>query len=340
MGVKIKDIAKRLEVSPGTISKALNDKKGVSEELKKKIKKLANEMGYRPNLIAQRLSSKKSNTIGVFILSRDKIKLRDSFAIEILDGITEKANKLGYDILLFTTTGNNLNEEQYIELCKARRVEGAIFIGLCSDDPQLEDIRASDIPIAIIDLELDAKNVGYISSDNELGIISALEYLINLGHRKIGFIGSSKTAEVSQIRYKAYQSYLKARNLYKVDYVWEGDFTRESGEKVAEEVLRLKDIPTAIISASDSMALGALKIFKDKGIRIPEDISLIGFDNISATEYSNPRLTTINQDGIALGKEALNFILNKSQGHSVPKRRLLKPELIIRDSVKDIRNNF
>ncbi|TDX45530.1 LacI family DNA-binding transcriptional regulator [Orenia marismortui] len=340
MGVKIKDIAKRLGVSPGTISKALNDKKGVSEELKKKIKKLANEMGYRPNLIAQRLSSKKSNTIGVFILSRDKIKLRDSFAIEILDGITEKANKLGYDILLFTTTGNNLNEEQYIELCKARRVEGAIFIGLCSDDPQLEDIRASDIPIAIIDLELDAKNVGYISSDNELGIISALEYLINLGHRKIGFIGSSKTAEVSQIRYKAYQSYLKARNLYKADYVWEGDFTRESGEKVAEEVLRLKDRPTAIISASDSMALGAIKIFKDKGIRIPEDISVIGFDNISATEYSNPRLTTINQDGIALGKEALNFILNKSQGNSVPKRRLLKPELIIRDSVKDIRNNF
>jgi len=337
MGVKIRDIANRLGVSPGTVSKALNDRKGVGDKLKAKIKRVAKEMNYHPNPIARRLSMNKSNTIGVFILSRDKIKLRESFAIEILDGIADEANKRGYDILLFTNNSSLHQKVNYLKLCKERRVEGAIFFGLALNDPELEEIKRSDIPVAIIDLKVEGEHVGYISSDNPTGINQALDYLTDLGHQKIGFFKSTKDAEVSEIRFRAYKDYLLQRNLYNPTYVWEGDFTRESGESLAKEVLGLDSRPTAILSANDSMALGAMRTFKDVGLKIPDDISLIGFDNMPAAQYTNPELTTINQDGVAFGKEAVDFILNKLDGLQVEKERFLRPELIIRNSVKEIR---
>jgi DNA-binding LacI/PurR family transcriptional regulator len=339
MGVKIRDIADKLGVSPGTVSKALNDRKGVGDKLKAKIKRVAKEMEYHPNPIARRLSMNKSNTIGVFILSRDKIRLRESFAIEILDGVAEEANKRGYDILLFTNTSSLYQNVNYLKLCKERRVEGAIFFGLALNDPELEEIKQADIPVAIIDLKIKGENIGYISSDNPTGINQALDYLTELGHQRVGFFKSTKEAEVSEIRFRAYQDYLLERNLYNPAYVWEGDFTKESGERLAQEVLSLKQRPTAILSANDSMALGAMGTFKAAGLKIPDDISLVGFDNMPATQYTSPKLTTINQDGILFGKEAVNFILNKLNANSVEvvKEKLLKPELIIRNSVKDLR---
>ena len=331
MGVKLTDIAKKLDVSPGTVSKALNDKSGVGKELRKKIKREAKKLGYKPNPIAQRLSTNKSRTIGVFMLNRDNIRLKENFGIEIVDGITELANHAQYDILLFTIT--NDDQCSYLELCKERKVEGAIFISLCSDDPQLEDIKKSEFPIAVIDLKLKGKNLGYITSDNYSGIQRALDYLFEMGHRKIGFIKSCAGAEVSQIRFNAYRDYLQTEDLYQKDYVWQGDFSKESGQQVAEEILGKTNKPTAIIAANDLMALEAMNTFKQSGVKVPQDISIIGFDDILAARYSDPSLTTVAQDGIGLGKEAAQFILNSLRGQETTSEKLLTTKLIIRDSV-------
>jgi DNA-binding LacI/PurR family transcriptional regulator len=336
MEVKLKDIADKLGVSPGTVSKALNDKQGVGDDLRKKIKKLATEMSYRPNPIAKRLSTNKSNTIGVFMLNRDNIRLEESFGIEIVDGITERANGAQYDILLFTITKDTYNQRSYLELCKERKVEGAIFISLCLDDPHIEEIKDSDIPVAIIDLELTGDNLGYITSDNYSGIKEALDYLVTQGHSEIGFIKSCAGAEVSQVRFNAYQEYLKQSGLYNENYVWKGDFSKESGQQVAEEILAATDRPTAIIAANDLMALEAMKTFKEAGLDVPKDISIIGFDDIPAARYCDPTLTTVAQDGIGLGKETTKFILDSLAGKKKTVAKLLPTKLVIRDSVAKV----
>ena len=333
MGVKLKDIAEKLDVSPGTVSKALNDKQGVGNDLRKKIKSEAEQMGYKPNPIAQRLSTNKSNTIGVFMLNRDNIRLRESFGIEIVDGITEQANQAQYDILLFTITKDTYNQRSYLELCRERKVEGAIFISLCLDDPHIEEIKKAQMPVAVIDVNLEGENLGYVTSDNYSGIEQALDYLFEMGHRKIGFIGSCEGAEVSQIRMQAYQDYMKKAGLYNEQYVWRGDFSKESGHQVAEKIVASSDKPTALIAVSDLMALEIMKTFREAGIAVPEDISIIGFDDIPAARYSDPALTTVAQDGIGLGKEATKFILDNLAGEKTSVAKLLPTELVIRDSV-------
>ena len=333
MGVKLKDIAEKLEVSPGTVSKALNDKQGVGNDLRQKIKEEAKNMGYKPNPIAQRLSTNKSNTIGVFMLNRDNIRLKESFGIEIVDGITEQANQAQYDILLFTITKDTYNQRSYLELCRERKVEGAIFISLCLDDPHIEEIKQSEMPVAVIDVKLEGDNLGYVTSDNYAGIKQALDYLFDMGHRKIGFIGSCEGAEVSQIRLKAYQDYMQEAGLYDEQYIWRGDFSKESGQQVAEEILSISDKPTAVIAVSDLMALEIMKTFRTDGVAVPEDISIIGFDDIPASRYSDPALTTVAQDGIGLGKEATKFILDSLKGKKTENAKLLPTELIVRESV-------
>ncbi|MBM7555428.1 LacI family DNA-binding transcriptional regulator [Halanaerobacter jeridensis] len=335
MGVKLKDIAEKLGVSSGTVSKALNDKEGVGHDLRKKIKKAAKEMGYRPNPIAQRLSTNRSNTIGVFMLNRDHIRLKESFGIEIVDGITEQANQAQYDILLFTITKDTYSQRSYLELCRERKVEGAIFISLCLDDPHIEEIKEAEMPVAVIDIKLEGKNLGYITSNNYSGIEQALDYLFEMGHRKIGFIGSCEGAEVSQIRLQAYQDYMQQAGFYDEDYIWRGDFSKESGQQVAEEILSTPDKPTALIAVSDLMALEIMKTLKKAGVAIPEDISIIGFDDIPAARYSDPALTTVAQNGIGLGKEATKFILDSLEGKKTSDAKLLATELVLRESVAE-----
>lgn len=332
MGVTIKDIAKKLGVSATAVSKALNDRNDVSNELKEKVHKVAEELDYSPNSIAKRLVTNKSNTIGVFMFSRHKSTFKETFGFQILGGILEEANNNGYDIILFSTDSDLLNEKSYIELCKERRVEGAIFTGIRLDDPHLEEIKNTSFPISIIDTYIEGKNVNFISTDNEAGIRKALDYLWNLGHRRIAMINGHKNAQVSQQRLNAFRKYLKEKGVYNKGLIFTGDFTENSGYQCAKKIMKLKELPTAVFVASDLMALGVMRAFKEDGFNLPADISIIGFDNINTGEYTEPRLTTVSQDGIAMGKEAIRLVLNKIKGKGLQQKCLLKPELIIRDS--------
>lgn len=329
MGCTIKDIMEELNVSRGTVSKALNDKQGVSDDLRKKIKEKAKEMGYIPNSMAKRLSTRKSNTIGVFLLDRDKRKMKENFGIEFLDGIAKEAAKDNYDILFFTVTKDSSKKSKsYIDLCRERSVEGAIFIGLEEDDPNLEELRKSDIPISVIDITIKGKNVLEITSDNLDGIESGLNYFYKKGHRDIAFIKGTPTCEVAGIRYDRYAKFMKDLNNFRSDYIFNGDFRYEDGLKAADKIYKLEKRPTAVFCANDQMALGLIKGLNNKRIEVPEDISVIGFDNIIAGEHSNPALTTIGQDVMEIGREAFKGIFREDKS-----KVIVKPRLIIRESV-------
>jgi DNA-binding LacI/PurR family transcriptional regulator len=339
MSVNIKDIAKKLGVSPAAVSKALNDRKDISEKLKRKVHEMARELDYTPNSIAKRLVTNKSNTIGVFIFSRQEHTFSNDLGLQFLGGILEEANKNNYDIVLFSTDSDLLNEKSYIELCKERRAEGAIFTGLRLDDPHIRKIKNSTFPISIIDTYIEGENVNFISTDNKLGVWLALDYLWKLGHRKIAIINGHRNAQVSWERLKAYQNYLEGKKVYDERLVFTGDFTEDSGYQCAVKIMKLKELPTALFIAGDLMALGAMKAFKESGFNLPKDMSIIGFDNIPIGDYSTPRLTTIGQDAVGMGKWSVKLILNKLKREEPQKKYLLKPKLIIRDSCSPVNVN-
>ncbi|MCF8001443.1 MAG: LacI family transcriptional regulator [Halanaerobiales bacterium] len=339
MSITIKDIANELDISVTAVSKALNDRKDISDELKSKVKKVAEEMNYSPNTIAQRLVNNKSNTIGVFVLSRqpeEKIREEENFGFKFLTGILEESNKRGYDILLFSTNSDLIKEKSYLKLCRERKVEGAVFTGLRLDDPHLEEIRNSEIPISIIDTYIEGENVGYVTTDNEAGVNKALNHLWSLGHRNIAMVNGHKKAQISKIRFKYFEKFLKNRNSFNPELVFEGDFSMDSGYKCAQKIIELdKDHrPTAIFAASDLMAIGIIKAFKDANLNIPEEISIVGFDNIFTGEYVKPSLTTISQNAIEMGEKAVEMIINES--FRSQKEIYIKPELVKRDSCKKI----
>lgn len=339
MSTTIKDIANELGISVTAVSKALNDRDDISDELKVKVREVAEKLNYSPNTIAQRLVNKKSNTIGVFVLSRqpeEKVREEENFGFKFLTGILEASNRMGYDILLFSTNSDLLKEKSYLKLCRERKVEGAVFTGLRLDDPHIEEIKNSEIPISIIDTYIEGDNVGCITTDNKDGVYQALNYLSDLGHKKIAMVNGHKEAQVSKIRFKHFKNYLKSKNYFNPDWVYAGDFTMDSGYNCAQEIIDL-DVakrPTAIFAASDLMAIGIIKALKDADIKVPEEISVVGFDNIFTGEYIRPSLTTVSQNAIDMGEKAVEWILDESLRNK--NKIYLKPELVKRQSCQKI----
>jgi len=328
MAATIKDIARKLNISTAAVSKAINNKDDVSEDLKKRVKEVAEELGYSPNYFAKKLVMNKSNLIAVFISGLEKLSTAEHFGFNFIEGIMEQADKNEYDVIIFSEK----NEKSYKKICEEKKIEGAVFIGLKSDDRYINDIKKMEIPVSVIDLYIRGKNISYISSDNEVGVSKALEYIYNIGHRKIGIIAGEDNSQIGDIRYNKYIEFVKKNKIFNKNFIKRGDFTRESGYKAMENILKSKNLPTAVFAISDLMAIGAIQAIQDKCLKVPEDISVIGFDNIKACEYINPKLTTISQNAIEIGRESANSIILRLQNKKVNKKILIEPELVIRNS--------
>jgi LacI family transcriptional regulator len=290
-------------------------------------------MDYSPNSIAKRLVTNKSNTIGVFFLARLDI-FHEHFRFQFLAGIMEEANKIGYDILLFSTEEDNIAPKSYIKLCKERRVEGAIFTGLDMSDPHIDDIKNSPFPIALIDNYLPGKNLGFITTDNEKGIKRALDYLWQLGHHRIAMVTGGNKALVSRIRFNTYKQFMEEKGCYHQELVYHGNFKMSSGYECGLIIAEQKKLPDAVIVVSDLMAIGVIEAFEEKGVKVPDNISLIGFDNLFASSCTRPKLTTVGQDPVGMGREAIRWVYDKIKGKGLDSQRLLEPELIIRNSCR------
>jgi len=330
----IKDLAKLAGVSHSTVSRALNDSTLIPEETRNRIKKIANEHGYSPNTLARQLVTRKSSTIGLFFLSLEELNFMENFGTQFMTAITRTCHLHGYDLLLFTTPRDLTNTCSYIELCRRRQVEGVIFMGMTSNDPHLEEIRHAAIPVAIIDFSLEGKNTAFIGTDSKAGIDMALDWLRDQGHRDIVFIGGPEVSQVAMAREAAYRSYTDVENMN--TRVFRGDFSRHSGYRCAQEIAQLRPLPTAILAASDAMALGATNAFKERGLRVPDDISVMGYDNAAASENADPALTTIGQDANAIGERTVLNILDRIAGRKTRKTNLIAPALVIRESVRRV----
>ncbi len=336
MAVTIKDIAKYAGVSVTTVSRALNGYPDVSEETREKIKKIAEELNYSPNSIARGLVTNKTHTVGLVVSELIKPGAYHPFFLEILAGIKAGLRKDKYDLILYTVDPTSQDVTPYEKLCNDRKVDGAIVEGLKLSDPYIEEIKNTEIPTVLIDIPILNDKVGYVSSDNVQAAFEATSYLIKLGHKNIGFINGHNDAAVSFERLEGYKKALYKNNIpYKDEYVVFDDFTQDGGYNCFRKMIFENPEITAVFHASDLMAIGSLKAAQDLGMQVPDDISIVGFDDIELSSLITPGLTTIRQENYKIGYMAARHLVSIIKGEK-PRHIIIPHRLIIRQSAKKI----
>jgi LacI family transcriptional regulator len=331
--ITIKDIAHMANVSHTTVSRALNDKSRIRNETKEKILAIVRELNYQPNFIARSLVMKRTKTLGLVITT-----ISNPFYIELAQGIEATARGLGYNIILCSTHGDLSVEKQHIDMLRSKGVDGIIFTSAHLGDPNIVVLAEESFPIVLVNRRtyhsLVREKVDYIGVNNILGGFLAVEHLIRLGHRQIGIIGGSAGSSVALERLEGGKKALQAYNLeQRNEYFWEGDFLKESGYRGGKRFLQMIEPPSAVFAANDYMALGTYQAIAEEGLRIPEDIALVGFNDIEFTGMKGIDLTTIGQKKFEMGALAVKTLVEKIEGgenKSCTKDVLLKPELIIR----------
>lgn len=334
----IKDIARQANVSTTTVSRVLNNYPDVSDKTRKKIIRIIQENNYRPNTVARSLSTSKSNTIGIFFTDHFNTGLHHPFFREVIYGMEKSLGEKGYDIVYFTNRhwGENFS---YLDKCQDRHVDGVAMMGVLRNDPNLNKLLASKIPAVFVDIDIIGKNASYVISDNISGAKKAINYLYQLGHRKIGMLAGFSTTKTSQERFLGYQQALKELNLiYNSEWIFDGNYSEEGGYQAMREMLNLKELPTGVFCQSDGMAIGAMRAIEEAGFKVPDDFSLIGFDDIEASRYVRPALTTVAQNKEKMGSSIASLLINMIESPNAGNSPIILPvNLIERDSCKKIK---
>ncbi|MCY6957302.1 LacI family DNA-binding transcriptional regulator [Clostridium brassicae] len=328
MSTTIKDIARKLNISIATVSKALNDSYDISDKTKKRVREAAKEMNYKPNAIAQGLVTNKTNTIGLIIPD-----ITNPFYPEIARGVEEELNKYGYNIFLCNSNWEIKKEEKYIDLLVSKQVEGIILAHSGVKNGSLENI---DIPIVSVATKSGYKGENFVVIDDKKGGYLATKHLLDSGYKSIMFIGGQNTIETNRMRFEGYKQALMEQGIQLDErLIKNGDFTKESGYVLVKNSLKEGIIPTGIFGGTDMLALGVMQAVRECGLNIPEDIGIVGFDDISFSQLPEISLTTIAQPkydmGVISAKTLLDKI-NKSKG----KDTILNPKLIIRKTTRKV----
>jgi LacI family transcriptional regulator len=333
MSLTIKDIAKMAGVSPATVSKTINNYHGISESTKKKITDIINQTGYQPNFSAKSLATKKSNLIGLIYAGKINVEFTHPFFVEVVTAFKKNIGLLGYDILMFSNENLSQGNGSYLARCKHFHVDGCVIITGEEIEDSIYDLVNSEIPCMGIDLVLDGPQSSYVMTDNIALSGKVIQHLYLNSVRNIGFIGGQKDSKVTKLRE---QGYLQAMNQFglevREEWVKYGDYYEQSGYTAMKEILEAPMQPEAIFATSDMMAFGALMAIKEAGLSVPEDIRLIGCDDIDACRYSAPMLSTVKQDKERLGKLAAYMLNDLINGKSKLKPVFIDSELIVRES--------
>jgi LacI family transcriptional regulator len=344
--VTIRDVAKESGFSSTTVSIVLNNAplaRYIPATTKKRIERAAKKLGYRPNLFARSLRSKRSHTVGVMVAD-----MTDPFCIPVLRGIENALYQSSFLPILTDVQNERSRLERYLEMMLDRRVEGLIVVAnwLFLDINLLADLEKASIPTTIIGCELKTDVVSSVIVDNEVGAHMAVEHLHSLGHRKIAFIRGPKGLTDSSPRWKGIRSFAKASGL-ELDQHLILDLPEsrdpissfEAGYKLTEELIKQKRPFTAIMAFDDMAAFGTIRALAKAGIRVPEQCSVIGFDDVATCSIYTPALTTIRQPMEAMGATAvgivvdgINAVLEKRETSAL--HRKVAPELVVRESAR------
>lgn len=333
MRARIKDIAKKLNISESTVSRALSNHPRISYLTKKKVNATAKELNYRPNLVAKSLKLQSTKTIGLIIGD-----ITNPFYPEVVKGVEDVANKSGFNVILCNSDYDHEKEYHYLNILIGKRVDAIILTDVGNMAASVKLLNENKVPFVLIDVKPTSKmKVNCIYSDQEYGAYIATKHLIELGHSRIALINGPKTHSPCKQLEKGFR---KAMIASKIDiqrkYIKQCDLKINGGNQSMKELLMLKkdELPTAILFISDITAIGACDAIHDEGLKIPDDFSIIGYDDIPEAKYFSPPLSTVAQPKYELGSQGMSLLINEifhSQNNEFHQVRLL-PELIIRES--------
>lgn len=337
----IKDIAKVVGVTPAVVSYVLNGKEyKVSGETISKVKSAIKELNYIPNLTARSLVKNKSQLIGVMIPQTEdssQLLLTNPFYSEIISGVETKLRECGYHMILSGVDKGN----SYLDTSVQRNLDGAIIMGIYQEQ-FYEELKQARIPIVLIDSYISDNYFYRVGIDDEYGGYLATKYLIDQGHRDIALVtGSIKRDGVNEKRFLGYKRALSEASIfYNPDYVFDGSVSYEYGSVAGNTIAQKYKKITAVFATADLIALGVIKSITENGKEVPEDISVIGFDNISILKFTLPPLTTVGQDIMAKGVKATEVLINLIEGRGTNelKENILPLQIVERKSVKRINN--
>ncbi|WP_136605716.1 LacI family DNA-binding transcriptional regulator [Paenibacillus dokdonensis] len=330
MQAKIKDVAKHAGVSVTTVSRVLNGEKYVKDDLKAKVNKAIEELGYAPSHIARSLVRKKTNLIGVIVPD-----LTSSFYSTILSSIEERATANDYNLLVCNINEDIDKELKYLNVCQEMRVEGIIIMHEKINEQIRQFIHKIDIPVIFSSVKPMDQNLISVIIDDYQAAYDATKYLIELGHETIGFIGGDMRDITSgQNRYSGYRNAMADSGKKLVfEHIRFGDYKVKSGYDLMEEILSTGNPPTAVFAVSDDMAVGAMNCLRDHHLNIPEDISIMGFDGSQLTELVRPMLTSMEQPIRQMGEVTMDVLLKLIAGETdLADDIVLEHNLAMRDS--------
>lgn len=334
MNITIKDIAKLAGVSHTTVSRALNDSELIKTSTKEKIKKIAMEKGYTPNVSARSLVLDRSYNIGLFFSTLSE-GTSSSFFHEVVRGVS-LVIKNEYNLIV-----KGIDQYNDFFAITKKSFDGIIIMSQSpKDEAFIEDISNKKIPMILLNRESKKDVSSWVLSDDRMGSQKATQYLIDMGHKDIAIIEGIEGFQSSVERKEGYIRAMKDNDIeIDPDFMVKGEYNLQSGYTAMIEILNLKKRPTAVFCSNDDMAVGAMKAIISKGLSIPEDISIVGFDDNIFSEYTNPGLTTVRRPVGLIGQIGARYlidVLDNSREESL--KMNIKTELIVRDSVKKPKN--
>ncbi|UCD36982.1 MAG: LacI family DNA-binding transcriptional regulator [Fidelibacterota bacterium] len=332
MPVTMKDIAQMAGVSVVTVSRALNDKPDINEVTKESILRIAQDLNYAPHDLARSLITRKTKTIGIIIPNNE-----DPFYAKIVGGISAESRERGYSVILCSSRSDADEELRLFRVLREKRVDGMLIYPAQEDDRYIAELRNIAIPYVFLNRHTDELACDYVMNDNVHGTFSAVSELIRRGYRNIVYVCAKPTASSGEERIKGCQMAAEQHGLAAESLtVLTCEETIQSCYQLVKGVIQDKTPPMdAIFLWDDKLAIGAIKALLEAGLRIPQDIAVVGYDDIEISEFLYPSLTTVRQPTYQIGQTATRILLDKleTDGGLAPRQIILKPELIIRDTI-------
>jgi len=321
----INDVARRAKVSITTVSRVINNILTVSAKNRVRVEEAVAYYKYRPNISAQRLARGLNNSVGLVMPSYPGI-FHSFYAVELIRGVGHACEVLRMDLVFHITNGSNP--------INTNNVGGVIFADVIENRKQVEGALASGTPCVVINHKIDDLDVGYIAVDNTLGGRAAADYLVSLGHKKVATVTGNLTTQAGAQRLKGFEELLEEKGVpLPKEYVYQGDYSRRCARVAAEQFLKLPNPPTAIFAASDEMALEVMAVIFEKGLKVPGDISLVGFDDNPACLFGPVALTTVKQPLFQMAEGAVKYLHTVIHGGGTARKKtILAPELVVRES--------
>ena len=332
MRTTIKDVARVAGVHSSTVSRVINGKQCISQETAKRVFSAIEQLDYTPNALARSLKTKKIQTLAMLIPD-----ISNPFFAGLARGVEDTANQYGYNVILCNTDDCFEKEVIYLKLLAEKRVEGLIVATAQIRDKSILELGKTGCPYILLSRNIKGLQENSISIDDIAGGYLATEYLINLGHRNIAHIAGPYNTTTALDRIKGFKKALLNYGVpFQKQYIGEGDFRIKGGYQVMKQFLRLENPPTAVFTANDLLAVGAMEAIRENGYDVPADISIIGFDDIKLASYFSPPLTTIRQPMIEMGSLAIIKLLERIEHNLTHPNILIKPELVVRKSCRRI----